>query len=78
MVGFTSLGALGGGPIQLDGGGLQWAPGNTADVSQKLTPLGFGGGVFDTNGNNVTLASAITGFGTPDQSRRRHPDAVGR
>jgi autotransporter-associated beta strand protein len=63
MVGFTSLGALGRGPILLNGGGLQWAPGNTSDVSQKLNPLGPNGGVFDTNGNDVTLAGAITGSG---------------
>jgi autotransporter-associated beta strand protein len=62
MVAFTSLGALGGGPIVLNGGGLMWAPGNTADVSQNLT-FGTGGGYFNTGGNNVTLAGAITGPG---------------
>ena len=33
------------------------------NISAKLAPLGAGGGTFDTNGNNVTLASAITGSG---------------
>jgi autotransporter-associated beta strand protein len=61
LVGFTSLGALGRGPITLNGGGLQWAPGTTVDVSSILAPLGASGATFDTNGNNVTLAGALTG-----------------
>ena len=49
--------------VTLNGGGLQWATGNTLDISSKLAPLGAAGGILDTNGNNVTLASAITGSG---------------
>ena len=45
------------------GGGLQWATGNTADISGRLTALGAGGGIFDTNGNNVALANGISGAG---------------
>ena len=65
LLGFSSPGALGNQAlIVLNGGGLQWGPGNTFDVSPQLAPLGANGGVFDTNGNNVTLAGAITGPGT--------------
>ena len=51
------------GPVTLNGGGLQWAPGVTSDISSKLSPLGPNGGIFDTNSNNVTLATPITGSG---------------
>jgi autotransporter-associated beta strand protein len=55
--------SLGTGGITLNGGGLQWATGNTADISARLVPLGAAGGTFDTNGNNVTFATALTGTG---------------
>jgi autotransporter-associated beta strand protein/T5SS/PEP-CTERM-associated repeat protein len=65
--GFVAFGALnrfGSGPIRLNGGGLRWLAGNTADVSARLQPLGAGGGVFDTNGNNVTFSSwPVSGVG---------------
>jgi outer membrane autotransporter protein len=63
LINFASASGFGSGMITLNGGGLQWAAGNTTDISSKLAPLGAGGGTFDTNGNNVTLASAITGSG---------------
>ncbi len=63
MINFNSANNFGTGAITLDGGGLQWAAGNTADISAQLAPLGAGGGTFDTNGNNVTLASTISGTG---------------
>ncbi len=62
LIAFGSTG-LGSGSITLDGGGLRWASGNTADVSSRLTALGTGGGTFDTNGNNVVFASAVSGAG---------------
>jgi len=49
--------------VTLNGGGVQWATGTTADISPMLAPLGAAGGTFDTNGNNVTLASTISGAG---------------
>lgn len=65
---FTSLANFGSGLVRLDGGGIRWAVGSTADVSGQLAPLGDGslffnngGGTFDTNGNHVTLASVISG-----------------
>jgi autotransporter-associated beta strand protein len=49
------------GKITLDGGGLQWADGNSEDISGRLNPIGAGGGTFDTNGNDVTLAGRLSG-----------------
>ena len=63
LVNFTSANNFGSGNILLNGGGLQWAAGNSADISSKLAPLGAGGGIFDTNGNNVTFATGLTGTG---------------
>ncbi|MBI2512681.1 MAG: autotransporter-associated beta strand repeat-containing protein [Opitutae bacterium] len=64
LINFSSADNLGAGAITLDGGGLQWAPGNTADVSSRLTDLGSSGATFDTNGNNVSFASALSGTGS--------------
>ena len=61
LINFATGSNLGTGQIALNGGGLQWAPGNTTDISPRLAALGAGGGTFDTNTNTVTLASAITG-----------------
>lgn len=65
-VGFINFAAdanLGTGSITLNGGGLQWASGNTIDISSRLIALGSGGGTIDTNGNNVNFATALTGAG---------------
>ncbi len=63
LINFNSAASFGDGSITLDGGGLQWATGTTTDISDRLTPLGGAGGVFDTNGNDVTLATALSGSG---------------
>ena len=63
LIRFEAGANLGTGNVTLDGGGLQWAAGNTLDVSSRLNALGSNGAVIDTNGNNVTLASAMTGAG---------------
>ena len=63
LINFTTASNFGTGAITLNGGGLQWAAGSGADISAKLAPLGAGGGIFDTNGNTVTLASMISGTG---------------
>ena len=63
LINFTAANNFGAGEITLNGGGLQWATGSSADISSKLAPLGAGGGIFDTNGNIVTLASTISGSG---------------
>lgn len=61
-VNFSQIANFGTGTLSMRGGTLQWATGNTADVSSLIT-LGTGG-VFDTNGNNVTFASSISGAGS--------------
>ena len=63
LINFAAAGNFGTGAITLNGGGLQWASGNATDISPRLAALGTAGGTFDTNGNTVTLASAITGAG---------------
>jgi outer membrane autotransporter protein len=63
LISFQSGANLGTGSITLDGGGLQWATGNTVDVSSRFSALGTQGAVLDTNGNNITLASAMSGAG---------------
>jgi autotransporter-associated beta strand protein len=63
LLGFGSLAQLGSGNVTLNGGGLRWATDSSTDVSPRLNPLGANGGTFETNGNNVTLASPITGDG---------------
>ncbi|MGR4869816.1 autotransporter-associated beta strand repeat-containing protein [Variovorax sp. LARHSF232] len=62
VVRFAAQG-LGSGPVTVDGGTLQWASGNSADISAQLKPVGVGGLTLDTNANDVTLASAIGGAG---------------
>lgn len=63
LVNFASLTQFGSGTITLNGGGLQWASGNTTDVSGRLNAIGAGGATFDTNGNTVTFATGLSGAG---------------
>lgn len=65
-INFGSVGAFGGAAapnVTLNGGGLQWKTGTTTDISSDLNPIGVNGGVFDTNGNNVSFGTALTGAG---------------
>jgi len=61
---FTSVNNLGTGPVRFGGGNstLRWAAGNTDDVSGLGINMA-GSSTFDTNGNNVTLASTLSGGG---------------
>ncbi|HEX9559021.1 MAG TPA: autotransporter domain-containing protein, partial [Reyranella sp.] len=63
LINFAAANNFGSGAITLDGGGLQWSTGNTADISARLAPLGAGGGTIDTNGNVVRFATGLTGSG---------------
>ncbi len=63
LINFNAVSNFGSGNITLNGGGLQWASGNTADISGRLNAIGAGGATFDYNGNAVTLATALTGTG---------------
>ena len=63
---FSNLGNLGtGNAIIINGGTLQYATGNTVDITTRtVTTTAASGGAIDTNGNDVTFnASAITGTG---------------
>ena len=63
LLNFGSLANLGTGTVTLDGGGLQWREGTTTDISPRLEALAAGGATLDTNGNDPTLGSAISGTG---------------
>src|SRR5207244_5992838 len=58
-------GALGSGTVTFTGNStLQWAAANTQDISSQGLTSGSGViGTLDTNGNNVTFASPLTGLG---------------
>ena len=50
--------------IAFNGGALQWATGNTQDVSAGFAPIASGQTAYlDTNGNNVTFAAGLSGNG---------------
>jgi fibronectin-binding autotransporter adhesin len=58
--------ALGSGPVTFGGGTLQWATGNTLDVSTSpgIAPIASGKVAdLNTNGNNVTFNSGLSGAG---------------
>lgn len=63
LIHFQNMANLGTGQIVLDGGGLRWASGNTADISTRLGALGVEGAVLDVQDNDITFASAMTGAG---------------
>ncbi|MDL2285048.1 autotransporter-associated beta strand repeat-containing protein, partial [Oxalobacter sp. OttesenSCG-928-P03] len=63
LINFSNENNLGTGNITLNGGGLQWDAGNTADISGRLTAIGANGATFHTNDNNLTLANTLSGTG---------------
>jgi outer membrane autotransporter protein len=63
LINFAAANNFGSGTVTLNGGGLQWATGITTDISGQLNSIGSGGATFDTNGNNVTFATALGGTG---------------
>ena len=64
VVNFNALGALGtGSNIYFDGGTLQYATGNTVDISGRTVTINPGGATIDTNGNHVIFASGIGNSG---------------
>lgn len=72
---FASLDNLGGAgntsPVNFAGGSLKWATGNQLDVSTaRSLVFGAGGAGFDTNGQNVVLASSIGAGGTGGLTKR--------
>lgn len=63
-IGFTHADSLGAGALILDGGTLRYNSGTTNDISSRAITIQAGGGVIDTNGNNVIFAAPI-GNGGP-------------
>jgi fibronectin-binding autotransporter adhesin len=65
LINFNSASNFGSGQITIRYGTLQWAAGNTTDISARLAsiPIGGPGATFDTNGNNVTFATSLNGNG---------------
>jgi autotransporter-associated beta strand protein len=62
---FSNLGNLGSGAaINFGGGTLQYASGNSADISTRTVTLNAGGGTIDTNGNNASYANSIGNGGS--------------
>ena len=61
-INFSSLNNLGGGstPLNFNGGTLQFAPGNSSDISTRTITINSGGAVMDTGTNVVNFAN---GFG---------------
>jgi pectate lyase len=59
LVHFNQPGNLGTTNLAFNGGGLQWAPGNTADISGPPVTLNTNGAMFDVGANNVTWAGRI-------------------
>lgn len=64
VVEFNALASFGSGGISVDGGGLRWATGSTADISSQLNAIGADGLTLDTNGNTVALAEPLSGPGS--------------
>ncbi len=65
VLAFSTLNNLGAGTaLALDGGTFRWLPGSTVDLSARTLTVSSGGGTLDTNGNDVTLASAIGNAGS--------------
>jgi outer membrane autotransporter protein len=61
LINFSAASNFGSGTVTLNGGGLQWATGTTTDISGRLAAIGSNGATFDTNGNNVSFATALSG-----------------
>ena len=66
ILNFSTLGNLGasGSPISFGGGTLQFASGNTSDISVRTVTLNAGNGTIDTAGNNLLFANPIGNNGT--------------
>jgi fibronectin-binding autotransporter adhesin len=65
VLNFGSSSSLGSSPnINFGGGTLQWATGNTVDISSFIAPIpsGISAGI-DTNGNSVVFNSSLSGAG---------------
>jgi autotransporter-associated beta strand protein len=64
ILNFSTLGNLGSPAIKFGGGTLQYASGNSTDISVRIVTFNAGGGTIDTAGNNVTFSNAVGNGGT--------------
>jgi fibronectin-binding autotransporter adhesin len=51
-------------PLAFTGGAIQFAPGNSSDISTRNIAISVGGAVIDTNTNDVTFAGGIGNKGS--------------
>ena len=57
--------ALGAGTVVFAGGTLQWASGNTQDISGRIAVIASGkSAIFDTNGNDIVFNNTLSGTGS--------------
>lgn len=59
LVRFSTPGNLGTTNLTFDGGGLQWASGNTTDISPLPVTIQAGGAMLDVGPNNVSFANPV-------------------
>jgi autotransporter-associated beta strand protein len=64
LVNFVTLSNLGAGPINFNGGTLQFAPGNSNDISVDTVNFNAGVATLDVNGNTVAFAHPVGNGGT--------------
>ena len=67
------------GSITFNGGTLQYAAGNTADVSGGIAPIASGqAAIIDTSTNSVAFASSLSGSGglTKAGAGNAHPERL--
>jgi autotransporter-associated beta strand protein len=63
-INFSALNNLSSAPLSFNGGMLQFAPGNSSDISARVVTIGPGGAVFDSGTNTVALAGGIGNSGS--------------
>ena len=66
MINFSSLNNLGGAstPLNFNGGTLQFAPGNSSDISTRTITINSGGAVIDTGTNVVSFGNGLGNNGS--------------
>jgi fibronectin-binding autotransporter adhesin len=64
ILNFSTLGNLGSSAIRFGGGTLQYASGNSTDISVRPVTFNASGGTIDTVGNDVTFSNAVGNAGT--------------
>jgi T5SS/PEP-CTERM-associated repeat protein/autotransporter-associated beta strand protein len=77
-INFSTLANLGAGTaITFNGGTLQYAAGNTADISARTVTINSGGATIDTGANNVTFANTIGNKNPQNDPALTYPPSPG-